>query len=278
MSMADFNEVPASSRKVSARVGELVEFFRRHPDEAGREQLIFGEQVRHHHVVAHDAVGGAHPTHEPVSSWSLTVHQGLRRSTEAGGAATARMAPPAMLSRKVQSLSVPREGTRLQITPRHVDRRRSSRRLSLAGLTFFAMRSLHGRAGGCGLLHQRQTVLQRTGKTARSSETCAGDRAGPAAVAIERAYARARKDIEQRAEAEKLESPPVARRVARPPRDHRAHRRCRRRALMSAAWLGSNVRLCVDARRACCVPHPAFMIPDAACDPSVTGDEPFRAP
>ena len=34
MSMADFNDVPASSRKVSAR-RELVELFRRHPDEAG---------------------------------------------------------------------------------------------------------------------------------------------------------------------------------------------------------------------------------------------------
>ena len=101
----------------------------------------------------------------------------------------------------------------------------------------------------------------------RRNEKCAAIMQAPAAVAIERAYARARKDIEQRAEAEKQESTASCEAGSAPTARSSAHRRCRRRARMSAAWLGSNVRLCVDARRDCCVPHPAFVIPDAACDP-----------
>ena len=100
------------------------------------------------------------------------VHQGLRKSTEGGGAATARMAPPAMLSRKVQSLSVPREGTRLQIrrvTSTVVDRPAGFRS---RGLPFFAMKSLHlPRRWWCGLLDQRRTGRQRTEKSCGAVKT-----------------------------------------------------------------------------------------------------------
>src|SRR5689334_22900545 len=57
----------------------------------------------------------AQPTHEPVWPWSPTFHQVSRRSWDSGSVARAASMPPATASSKVQSRSVPLEGTRLQM-------------------------------------------------------------------------------------------------------------------------------------------------------------------